>query len=392
MEEKLCGKVLKKIKQNVKGNPDFLLMEEKQEQQKIRELFLVRTLAETLVSEKRLGATAANLFVTLFGVGNCGPQATLAYLLLINSGQLKPGQVNYLYFSNPEDNTKTHSMCFIQSGDFDPDYFKSLPSIQFPHKDITKLKAVFVSCFAKGIILDPLFNFSGNPEQIPNEILNYFKKNKLDQVKCLNSGALTSKDVQKLYDGVAVVAKQAKSILPSTLNLATFDLLKLDLLEEKRSKETNSLEMFQGIMTSGSEIKRKQSEQSPTELKTTSPDNSTTTPSSKPELKPLLQKYGLTDSSSAQLEIGVRKAMTKNPKKAGVDVSSLLKAKANVNAKDPTTGETVLHLAAKKNSRPWVKFLLKHGASNSIQDNSGKKPNEHATNTEVQSLLTKTMP
>jgi ankyrin repeat protein/preprotein translocase subunit SecA len=164
------------------------------------------------------------------------------------------------------------------------------------------------------------------------------------------------------------------------------------LTESKFQVSQSSLvsQMFQGVMKTGEELKRESTTQPITDLKHN--DFKAPLGKPKPRLKSIMRRYGLTDNSPAQLEIGVRRILTTASFAFQGHLHYLIGANANVNGKDPDTGKTALHLAVEKGSFSWVKLLLDHGALNSIEDNSGRKPSDYPNlDPKTCSLLTRNL-
>jgi uncharacterized protein len=45
-----------------------------------------------------------------------------------------------------------------------------------------------------------------------------------------------------------------------------------------------------------------------------------------------------------------------------------------INARDPDTGETALHIVAQRSDAPWMRYLLENGANPQARDGSGETP------------------
>lgn len=60
--------------------------------------------------------------------------------------------------------------------------------------------------------------------------------------------------------------------------------------------------------------------------------------------------------------------------KVTAELAKTATARTIINTRDPSTGETALHIVAKRRNLTWLNFLLQKDADPNIRDNSGSTP------------------
>ncbi len=310
----------------------------------INGLNLIRKIATDTAYEMRVIAPGLTSCVatTLLKLGLCqelSQRVVLEYIL-----KYKKQDISLIFLSNPSIGHKNEDHVLVIIGPVQaPEtlYIGKNTGIGCKlNPDANQLIPKFLSINKESVIVDPLLNCLGNIDSGLSPLFEYCDKYNLSHVIGIRSYHSTPQLIEnapEIKNNALIIAEMVKTKISNNRPI--------DCYSQKKLNFSISQTLFNN-----------------------------------PELKLLIKKYDLPDSSQLSLEKGLRNAATNNRIE---DLIIFLKFLNNVNAQDtnPKVKRTALHWAAIKGHETCYQLLLSAGADQDIQDAAGKPAKSYLQNT-----------